>query len=81
MTSDVHTEVSVAPAADAPSVPRDVRVRLLDLMLLQRVAEDRIMALYRQGRIAGSAANSPSRPTGRRSAALGSSAPARTPRS
>jgi pyruvate dehydrogenase E1 component alpha subunit len=54
MTSDVHTEVSIAPAADAPTVPRDVRVRLLDLMLLQRVAEDRILALYRQGRIAGS---------------------------
>jgi TPP-dependent pyruvate/acetoin dehydrogenase alpha subunit len=54
MTSDVHTEVSIAPAVDAPTVPRDVRVRLLDLMLLQRVAEDRILALYRQGRIAGS---------------------------
>ena len=46
--------LSVAPAVDAPSVPRDVRLRLFDLMLLQRVAEDRIMALYRQGRIPGS---------------------------
>jgi TPP-dependent pyruvate/acetoin dehydrogenase alpha subunit len=54
MASETRTEISVAPAADAPSVPRDVRVRLLDLMLLQRLAEDRIIALYRQGRIAGS---------------------------
>jgi pyruvate dehydrogenase E1 component alpha subunit len=46
--------VPVRPATDAPSVPRDVRVRLLDLMLLQRLAEERIMTLYRQGRIPGS---------------------------
>jgi pyruvate dehydrogenase E1 component alpha subunit len=44
----------VEPAADAASVVRETRLRLLDLMLLQRLAEERIMALYRQGRIAGS---------------------------
>src|SRR5262245_62618453 len=53
MASETRTE-TFTPAADAPSVPRDVRLRLLDLMLLQRVAEDRIMTLYRQGRIPGS---------------------------
>jgi TPP-dependent pyruvate/acetoin dehydrogenase alpha subunit len=44
----------MTPAADAPSVPTQTRLRLLDLMLLQRLAEERIVLLYRQGRIAGS---------------------------
>ena len=39
----------------APSeVPPDLRVELHRLMLLQRLCEERIMALYRQGRIVGS---------------------------
>jgi pyruvate dehydrogenase E1 component alpha subunit len=42
------------PASEAPDVPPDVRRSLLRLMLLQRLAEERIIALYRQGRIAGS---------------------------
>jgi TPP-dependent pyruvate/acetoin dehydrogenase alpha subunit len=54
MSAETRVEPLASPAADAPSVPREVRLRLLDLMLLQRLAEDRIMALYRQGRIAGS---------------------------
>jgi len=44
----------VEPGVEAPGVPADVRLRLFHLMLLQRLAEERIMALYRQGRIAGS---------------------------
>ena len=36
------------------SVSRETRFELLRLMLLQRFAEERIMALYRQGRIPGS---------------------------
>lgn len=44
----------VTPAADSPSVSRDTRIRLLHLMLLQRLVEDRVMAMYRQGRIVGS---------------------------
>jgi TPP-dependent pyruvate/acetoin dehydrogenase alpha subunit len=35
-------------------VPHETRLELLRLMLLQRYAEERIMALYRQGRIVGS---------------------------
>jgi TPP-dependent pyruvate/acetoin dehydrogenase alpha subunit len=42
------------PCVDAPDVPRETRVELLRLMLLQRYAEERIMTLYRQGRIVGS---------------------------
>jgi pyruvate dehydrogenase E1 component alpha subunit len=44
----------VTPAADLPGVSPDTRVELLRLMLLQRLAEERIVALYRQGRISGS---------------------------
>jgi pyruvate dehydrogenase E1 component alpha subunit len=54
LRSEAVTGLPINPAIDAPSVPRDVRLRLLDLMLLQRVAEERIMTLYRQGRIPGS---------------------------
>jgi TPP-dependent pyruvate/acetoin dehydrogenase alpha subunit len=42
------------PCGDAPTVPPATRLELFRLMLLQRYAEERIMALYRQGRIAGS---------------------------
>ena len=42
------------PAAEAPEVGRDVRLALFRLVLLQRLAEERVMALYRQGRISGS---------------------------
>jgi pyruvate dehydrogenase E1 component alpha subunit len=45
---------TVEPATDAPGVPPELRLELLRLMLLQRLAEERIMALYRQGRIPGS---------------------------
>jgi pyruvate dehydrogenase E1 component alpha subunit len=41
-------------AVDAADVSPETRVELLRLMLLQRIAEERIMALYRQGRISGS---------------------------
>jgi TPP-dependent pyruvate/acetoin dehydrogenase alpha subunit len=42
------------PCADVPEVSRETRLELLRLMLLQRHAEERIMTLYRQGRIVGS---------------------------
>jgi len=42
------------PCVDAPEVSHETRLRLLHVMLLQRFAEERIMALYRQGRIVGS---------------------------
>ncbi|MFN8188708.1 MAG: thiamine pyrophosphate-dependent dehydrogenase E1 component subunit alpha [Gaiellales bacterium] len=48
------TERTVTPAVDSPSVSRDTRLRLFHVMLLQRLVEDRTMALYRQGRIVGS---------------------------
>jgi TPP-dependent pyruvate/acetoin dehydrogenase alpha subunit len=35
-------------------VSRETRLRLFSLMLLQRLVEERVVALYRQGRIAGS---------------------------
>jgi len=35
-------------------VPRDIRVALFRLVLLQRLIEERVIALYRQGRIPGS---------------------------
>ncbi len=44
----------VTPALEAPGVDPDTRLRLFHLMLLQRYAEERTMALYRQGRISGS---------------------------
>ena len=50
----MHIEGAVEPAADLPEVGRATRVALFRLMLLQRHAEDRIMARYRQGRISGS---------------------------
>jgi pyruvate dehydrogenase E1 component alpha subunit len=39
---------------DDVTVPLGIRFELLRLMLLQRLAEDRILALYRQGRVPGS---------------------------
>jgi TPP-dependent pyruvate/acetoin dehydrogenase alpha subunit len=42
------------PYPDTAEVPRETQLELLRLMLLQRNAEERIMALYRQGRIVGS---------------------------
>src|SRR5205085_5334416 len=52
--SSLHIEDAVEPAADLPEVGRVARLALFRLMLLQRHAEDRIMARYRQGRISGS---------------------------
>ena len=42
------------PCADLASVGRDDRLALYRLVLLQRTFEERALALYRQGRIAGS---------------------------
>ena len=42
------------PCADVPAVGREERLALLRLVLLQRLFEERALALYRQGRIAGS---------------------------
>jgi TPP-dependent pyruvate/acetoin dehydrogenase alpha subunit len=48
------TEPTLRAAVDAAGVAPETRVELLRLMLLQRAAEERIVALYRQGRIPGS---------------------------
>lgn len=50
----MRTEQAIGPAVAAPEIPRETRLELFRLMLLQRLTEDRIMALYRQGRISGS---------------------------
>lgn len=42
------------PCADLAAIAPDERIGLFRLVLLQRLFEDRILALYRQGRIAGS---------------------------
>jgi TPP-dependent pyruvate/acetoin dehydrogenase alpha subunit len=44
----------VEPAAEAPEVPREIRLALFRLVLLQRITEERIISLYLQGRIPGS---------------------------
>jgi pyruvate dehydrogenase E1 component alpha subunit len=44
----------IEPCAETPSVSKDDRVALFRLVLLQRIFEDREIALYRQGRIPGS---------------------------
>jgi pyruvate dehydrogenase E1 component alpha subunit len=44
----------VIPCEDVPSVPREARLALLRLVLLQRLFEERALTLYRQGRIPGS---------------------------
>jgi pyruvate dehydrogenase E1 component alpha subunit len=46
--------IECTPAAEAPGIRAEVRQRLFQLMLLQRLVEERVMALYRQGRIVGS---------------------------
>jgi TPP-dependent pyruvate/acetoin dehydrogenase alpha subunit len=46
--------LATEPTVEAAGVPRETRFELFRLMLLQRYAEERIMALYRQGRISGS---------------------------
>ena len=48
------TETDVTPAVEAPEVSSETRLGLFRLMLLHRLTEDRIITLYRQGRIAGS---------------------------
>ena len=48
------TATPAPPCIDAPQVPQERRIELLRLCLLHRTIEDRSMALYRQGRIAGS---------------------------
>ena len=53
MSSAVNLS-DVIPCSDVRSVPREARLALLRLVLLQRLFEERAMALYRQGRIAGS---------------------------
>jgi TPP-dependent pyruvate/acetoin dehydrogenase alpha subunit len=42
------------PCVEAPGVGKETRLELFHLMLLQRLAEERILALYRQGKIVGS---------------------------
>ncbi len=44
----------IEPCAETPSIGFDERVALFRLVLLQRLFEDRVLALYRQGRIPGS---------------------------
>jgi TPP-dependent pyruvate/acetoin dehydrogenase alpha subunit len=44
----------IEPCAATPSVDADDRIALFRLLLLQRLFEDRVMALYRQGRVPGS---------------------------
>lgn len=48
------TETDVLPASASPDVALENRLELFRLMLLHRLTEERIMSLYRQGRIAGS---------------------------
>lgn len=42
------------PAIEAPGVPRETRLELFRLVLCHRYLEERVLALYRQGRIPGS---------------------------
>ncbi len=44
----------IIPASDPKSVTHATRLDLFRLVLLQRLVEERVLALYRQGRIAGS---------------------------
>jgi TPP-dependent pyruvate/acetoin dehydrogenase alpha subunit len=48
------TDTDVIPCDEAPEVGDDVRRRLFRCVLLHRLMEERIMALYKQGRIPGS---------------------------
>src|SRR3990170_6821816 len=51
--SSLPTE-GIVPASDPKSVAHATRLDLFRLVLLQRLVEERVLALYRQGRIAGS---------------------------
>ncbi len=53
MDDTAATAISV-PASDVPEVDAATRRELFRCMLLQRYAEERIMLLYRQGKIVGS---------------------------
>jgi TPP-dependent pyruvate/acetoin dehydrogenase alpha subunit len=53
-TAEPPAPAAVEPAGLAPEVPRELRLALFRLVLLQRLIEERIMTLYRQGRIPGS---------------------------
>ncbi len=53
-TDDSMQKDEIAAAIEAPGVPSEARLGLFRLMLLQRLTEERIVALYRQGRISGS---------------------------
>jgi TPP-dependent pyruvate/acetoin dehydrogenase alpha subunit len=46
--------MAIEPCAENRLVGRDERIELFRLVLLQRLFEDRVMALYRQGRVPGS---------------------------
>jgi pyruvate dehydrogenase E1 component alpha subunit len=46
--------LAIEPCADAASVGINDRIALFRLVLLQRLFEDRVIALYRQGRVPGS---------------------------
>jgi TPP-dependent pyruvate/acetoin dehydrogenase alpha subunit len=46
--------IAPLPCLEAPDVPQDVRVALFRAVLVHRLVEERIMLLYRQGRIPGS---------------------------
>ncbi len=44
----------IEPCAETPSIAPAERLALFRLVLLQRIFEDRVLALYRQGRVPGS---------------------------
>ncbi len=44
----------IEPCAEVPAIGRAERLALFRLMLLQRLFEERVLALYRQGRVPGS---------------------------
>ncbi len=46
--------MAIEPCAEVPSVGSDERLALFRLILMQRLLEDRVLTLYRQGRIPGS---------------------------
>jgi len=46
--------MAIEPCAENPSIGREERIELFRLVLLQRLFEERVISLYRQGRIPGS---------------------------
>lgn len=52
--SAAEPKAAVIPATDSPSVGLALRLQLFRLVLLHRLMEDRVLILYRQGRIPGS---------------------------